>query len=177
MNLTNLVAPSLGDAPGGKAGAEPFELRHDLEHLDQRLRLDAANRCALPPAQLDQVVGGHQAERLPHRRARDPETLGDLLLVEPAARFEMPRRDRPFELLAQALGERYAGARHQGFVPIFHAPASAMCTNIRHHVSPISAYVYKIAASPQRNSPFPSWTRTTRTHSLQRLASLMPDLP
>src|SRR5882724_415217 len=145
MNLRYFVSPGLRHAPCGEPRAEPLELGHHLEHLDQRLRLDGAHGRALAPAQLDQIVGGHQPERLPHRGPRDAEALRDLLFIEPAAGLEVTGCDRPFELLAQALRQRHARYLGKGTLPVFGALAYIRYTQHRHNVSPICIWVYNTA--------------------------------
>ena len=59
-------------------------------------------------AHLDQAADGELAQRLPHRRARGAEAIGELLLVEGRAGDERARRDLVGQRVADAVGEQPA---------------------------------------------------------------------
>ena len=94
-----------GDAGGRPSRGVALEHSAELVHLLERGDVVRPNRRAAVGRALEQPLGLEDEQRLPDRRAADPELLRELLLLEPLAGGDAALDD----CLTDQVGSRDAG--------------------------------------------------------------------
>ena len=81
----------------------PSRRGHDLEPFDHVLEAQRGHEGAAPGLQLHQSGRGELHQRFPDRRARNRETRGQALLVEPLPGPKLARHDLVLEDVSQGM--------------------------------------------------------------------------
>ena len=157
LALVELLQLLRRDLRRGHLGGEPLQLGAHHERLVQLLPRDRPDADAAVRHERDEPERRQPPQRLPHRRPRDVELLGELLLPEDGARGELPGDDRllDHERDVVCLGAVEAHSRRVYAGSVRNSTssgASASCVNSSFASSPASTAADLAAARAPRRT-------------------------